>query len=47
VTAETTSAASSAARTDGLTGDAVVGGVISAIKICRAALGQRSGLTGH
>jgi hypothetical protein len=42
-----TSAASSAARTDGLAGEAVVNVVISAMEMCRAALGRRSSLTGH
>ena len=47
VTAETTSAASRAARTDGLAPDAVVDVVISVMTICRAALGLRSDLTGR
>ena len=47
VAAETTNAASSAARTDGLAPDAVVDVVISVIAMCRAALGLRSGLTGY
>jgi len=47
VTAEMTSAVSSAARTVGPAPDAVGGVVISAIGMCPAALGLRSDLTGY
>jgi hypothetical protein len=47
VTAEIRIAAISAARTDGLASDAVGDVMISAMKMCCAALGLRSDLTGH